>query len=139
MSTAFDIAAAVTAELNTGFAGEFTAVLTALPGAKIEDLEAVKVSVVPKALQPAQATRAGRSLEVTVDIGIQKRIGADLDTDVLALADLAQRVLDYLWRRPLATAPGAVFLNAANEPVFAPEHLEQMRVFTSVVTVSYRA
>ncbi|OPZ26316.1 MAG: hypothetical protein BWZ02_02078 [Lentisphaerae bacterium ADurb.BinA184] len=138
MSVAFDIAAAVAAELNTGFAGEFTATLTALPGAGIDDLETSRVSVVPRAVQPAQATRTRRGLDVTVDIGIQRKVGADLESDVPALAGLAQRVLDFLWRRPLAAAPTAVFLDAVNEPVFAPEHLEQLRVFTSVVTVSYR-
>ena len=29
-------------------------------------------------------------------------------------------------------------MSVANEPVFAPEHLEQWRQFTSVLTVTYR-
>ena len=33
---------------------------------------------------------------------------------------------------------GALWVKTANEPIFAPDHIEQFRQFTSVLTVTYR-
>lgn len=38
----------------------------------------------------------------------------------------------------LNDAPEAAWLSLENEPAFASEHLDQQRVFTSVLTVRYR-
>ena len=138
MPTVFDIANAIAAELNTEYAGEFTAVVTAAPLADLKTLRDLRVSVVPKAVQPVQSTRTSVSHDMSVDIGIQKKAGDDLEADCVTMAALAQEILDFLWDRRLATAPAARFITAANEPIFAPEHLQQFRVFTSVITVTYR-
>ena len=45
----------------------------------------------------------------------------------------------YLCPRPLPGAPFAVWVSITNEPVYAPEHLVEQRVFTSVLTLTYRA
>ena len=123
MSIAIDIADAVTAELN------------AVP----EDLAALQVTVVPKAVEITGSTRSASQYEIAVDIGIQKKCGKDLDTEVAALAALVDRIADYLRRRPLTAAPHAAWVGIANDPVYAPDHLANHRVFTSVLTVTYRA
>lgn len=52
--------------------------------------------------------------------------------------DLVEQIIAYLRRRPLQSAPEAAWLKTANEPIYAHDHLAGDRVFTSVVTVTYR-
>jgi hypothetical protein len=40
--------------------------------------------------------------------------------------------------RELDSYPGAAWLSITHEPIFAPEHLDQERAFTSVVSATYR-
>lgn len=143
MSLVIDIADAVAAELNAAPAGTFnpafTAVRRVLPEFDLTDLAELKVSVVPKSVGIAGSTRATSQYEIAVDIGVQKKLGKDLDSEVAALSTLMDQIADYLRRRPLAAAPFASWVSISNEPVYAPEHLAEQRVFTSVLTVSYRA
>ena len=142
MSTVIDIADAVAAEINaagTGtFSEAFVAVRKVLPVYELPDLAELKVTVVPKRVEISGATRAASQYEIAVDIGVQKKVGKDLDTEVAALGTLVDEIADYLRRRPLSTAPFAVWINIVNEPVYAPEHLAAQRVFTSVLTITYR-
>lgn len=143
MSLVIDIADAVTAELNAAPAGTFdpaiAAVRRVLPEFELADLAELKVSVVPKSVQITGSTRAASQYEIAVDIGVQKKLGKDLDGEVAALSTLMDQIADYLRRRSLTAAPFAAWVGITNEPVYAPEHLAEQRVFTSVLTVTYRA
>jgi len=143
MSLVIDIADAVAAELNAAPAGTFdpafTAVRRVMPAFELAELAELKVSVVPKAVAISGATRAASTCEIAIDIGVQKKLGRDLDTEVAALCTLMDAIADYLRTRPLASAPYAAWAGMDNDPVYAPEHLAGQRVFTSVLTVTYRA
>ncbi len=143
MALVIDIADAVAAELNAAPAGTFdppiAAVRRVLPEFELSELADLKVSVVPKSVQITGATRATSQYEIAVDIGIQKKLGKDLDAEVAALGTLVDQIADYLRSRQLSAAPFAAWIRIANEPVYAPEHLAEQRVFTSVLTVTYRA
>jgi len=143
MSLVIDIADAVAAELNAAPAGTFnpafTAVRRVLPEFDLTDLAELKVSVVPKSVVIAGSTRATSQYEIAVDIGVQKKLGKDLDAEVAVLSTLMDQIADYLRRRPLGAARFASWVSISNEPVYAPGHLAEQRVFTSVLTVSYRA
>ena len=143
MSLVTDIADAVAAELNAAvegtFSEDFTAQRLVLPEFDLADLAALKVSVVPKAVTITGATRAACQYEIVVDIGVQKKLGKDLDSEVATLGTFVDEVADYLRQRALNQAAYAAWVSTANEPVYAPEHLAGDRVFTSVLTVTYRA
>ena len=143
MSLVLNIATAVAAELNAAPAGTFTpplqAVCSVLPVYDLTQMADLKVTVVPKAVQIDGATRATSQFDVQIDIGIQRKLGSNLEADVAALLDLVDQVAQYLRNRPLATAPHAMWVSTANEPVYAPEHLADKRLFTSVLTLTYRA
>jgi len=140
MSLVIDIADAVTAELAGGtFSQAFTPERRVLPFFELADLAALKVTVVPKAVEITGSTRSVSQYDVQVDIGIQKKLGSDLDTEVAELCGLVDEIAEYLRQRPLAAAPYAVWVRTANEPVYAPEHLLEKRAFTSVLTLTYRA
>ena len=145
MSLAIDIADAVAAAINVAPAGTFSeevaAVRKILPTAKLETLTELTVTVVPKSMEITGATRAGSQYDIAVDIGIQKKLSGaeDIDPEVAILASLVDEIADYLRQQPLASAPHAQWVATMNEPIYAPEHLAELRVFTSVLTLTYRA
>jgi len=145
MSLVIDIADAVTAELNAApegtFIPTFTAMRKVLPVFELAELTDLKVTVVPKRMAITGGTRSACQYEIAVDIGIQRKLITDMEADVAALGTLVDQIIDYLRQRPLSALPGAgvSWLSTVNEPVYAPEHLLEQRVFTSVLTVTYRA
>jgi hypothetical protein len=144
MSFATDIADAVAMELNAADSGSFSQTFTAersvLPVHELKDLIDLKVAIVPKVVEISGSTRSVSQYDIAVDIGVQKKLATtDIDTEVATLGTLVDEIADYLRRRPLTAAPHAVWVNTVNEPVYAPEHLAEQRVFTSVLTVTYRA
>lgn len=137
MSTLIAIADAVTASLNAGSFGQpFTAERLYQPAFELADLADLKVSVVPKGVTIATASRDGSYFDCAVDIGIQKKIADDAEID--GLVDLAEEIADHLRMKRLADVPEAVWLSIEHEPVVAAEHLEQQRALTSILTVTYR-
>lgn len=142
MSLATDIAAAVAAELAGAPAGTFPegfeAVLRVLPEFALADLARLCVSVVPRSVRITAADRTESFREIAVDIGIQRKLGSNLNAEVADLGDLADRLGAYLERRPLAQAPQARWTGLTQDPLYAPVHLAEERVFTSVITVTYR-
>lgn len=145
MSLVTDIADAVAAEINAAASGTFgqtfTAVRKVVPAYELDELTDLKVTVVPKAVEITRATRSDSQYEITVDIGIQKKLPSgseSSDEQVETLGTLVDQIAEYLCRRPLAEAPFASWVNISNDPIYAPEHLTDQRVFTSVLTVTYR-
>ncbi|HEX7010619.1 MAG TPA: hypothetical protein VF184_11590 [Phycisphaeraceae bacterium] len=146
MSLITDIADAVAAELNAAPAGTFDPSFTAqrrvLPVFDLAELAELKVTVVPKSVQVTGSTRATSQYDITIDIGVQQKLAPgnhDVDAEVAALGALVDQIAEYLRRRPLAGFPGAAWVSTTNEPVYSPEHLLEQRVFTSVLSVTYRA
>ncbi|MBI1375807.1 MAG: hypothetical protein GC159_24115 [Phycisphaera sp.] len=143
MSIAIDIADAVAAKINAAppgtFSTAFAAVRRVLPVFELSDLAELKVTVVPRSVEITGSTRATNQYDIAVDVGVQKRVSKNVDADVEALGTLVDEIADYLRRRSLAQLPGAVWVSIANEPVYAREHLADQRVFTSVLTVTYRS
>ncbi|MBI1373655.1 MAG: hypothetical protein GC159_13075 [Phycisphaera sp.] len=144
MSIATDIADAVTTELNASglLPVGVTALRMVLPEFELADLAELKVAVVPKSVLITGSTRAASQYDIAVDIGVQKKLAPgnkDLDTEVATLGTLVDQIADHLRRRTLSGAPYATWVSIANEPVYAPEHLAEQRVFTSVLTITYRA
>lgn len=148
MSLVTDIADAVAAEINAApgspatFSQTFTAVRKIVPAYELSEMIDLKVTVVPKAVEISGSTRSASQYDITVDIGIQKKLppGSEAsDEQVETLGTLVDQIAEYLRRRPLGAAPFASWVNITNDPVYAPEHLLEKRVFTSVLTLTYRA
>jgi hypothetical protein len=139
VSVILDIADAVVASLNAGsFALEFEAERKYQPVFELQDMQTLHVSVVPKSLAITTAARDSGFFDVAIDIGVQKKVNPDQPDELDALMNLVEQIADHLRMKRLDDAPNAAWLSVANEPVFSPEHLEQWRQFTSVLTVTYR-
>jgi hypothetical protein len=139
MSLVIDIADTVAAELAGGeFSQAFTPERKLLPEYEIADLKNLRVTVVPKAVEASGGSRSASQLDVQVDIGIQKKIGSDLEAEVATLLGVVDEVVRFLTRRPLSALSNVAWVGLANDPIYAPDHLASQRVFTSVLTVTYR-
>ena len=84
-----DIADAVAALLNAGsFSRTFTAERHVLAEFDLGALQTLRVSVVPRGLSIAPASRSQRTYDYQVDVGIQEHVASLADVDgLLALTE----------------------------------------------------
>ena len=138
MATIAEVATAVVATLNAGsFSQPFTAVRHYLPRFELPEMATLKVSVVPKGIASQALDRNRDRVDYRIDVAVQHKTGVDLAT-LDALMTLVEEIADYLQATPLVGYPQARCVEMVNEPVYAPEHLEEFRQFTSVLTFTYR-
>ena len=142
MVITFQTADAVVSELNnaeTGTFGQaFTAIRKTIPTHTLKELADLKVIVVPNGVEIEKANRSQDYYMISVDVGIQKKVGTDIETEVTQLSQLTGEIVEYLTRRKLTDMPGLQWHKIQNTPIYDLETLEQMRVFLSVITVSYK-
>ena len=142
MLVTFQTADAVAVELNNAtaetFSQEFNAKRKTIPTHTLKELVNLKVIVVPNSVKIEKANRSQDYYTVTVDIGIQKKVGPDIETEVAQLSTLTSELVEYLTRKQLAMMPGLKWHKTENTPIYDLETLEQMQVYLSVVTVSYK-
>lgn len=148
MSVVVEIADAVVADLNTGsFSQPFQAERHYLPVFELDDIKDLRVTVVPKAVAIQTTGRSSNQHDVEIDIAVQKKLtktgtavavtaGTD-PTEIDPLMALVEEIADH-FRFKRFTSPDAVWIKTQNEPVFAQEHLDQFRVFTSLLTLTFR-
>jgi hypothetical protein len=141
-----EIADAVVDTLNDATLSQsFTAVRAYVPVYARQDTEGADeladllVTVVPRSTTLAMLSRRDDDFDYVVDIGIQQRVevtNAVVDARML----LAEEVLDLFRgkRLVLVYSDDPLCVAAANDPIYAPDHLDQHRVFTSVVSLTYR-
>ena len=144
MSTIFALADAVVEHINTGtYAQPVSAVRTYQPAFTLEDLDQLRVSVVPRTTSVTASSRESSTYEHVLDVGVQKKLPApSQDGNEQAVIDelleLTEAIGDRLRHTRLADFPQAAWAGLAHEPVVSSESLEQHRVFTSVLSVTYR-
>jgi len=136
MSLATDIADAVVAELNTGsFSQAFTARRMYLPAFDLKDMKTLHVTAVPRAIDSQAASRSLIQQDVQVDVAVQQKVDSDAQIDVLMV--LVEEIGDRFRNRMLAGL-NAVWIKMENNPIYSPEHLDQLQQFTSVLTLTFR-
>ena len=136
MSTISNIANAVVEELNAGtFSLAFEATTTLLPSFELKELQTLKVTVVPRSQVFQRATRTQTGREIEIDIGIQKKFSGDDEAE--PLLSLVEEIANHFDGKRLTT-PSAICTKVVNEPIYAPEHIEQYRQFTSVLTLTFK-
>ena len=139
MATITDIADAVVTELNGhAFSQPFTAARHYRPVFTLEDMSALHVTVVPKGLTIEQLDRSRNQHDVQVDVAVQKKFSSGDAAELDPLMTLVEEVADFFRLRRLAAYPNALWMRTENVPVYAPEHMDDLRQFTSVVTLTFR-
>jgi len=140
VSTIAAIADAVAAHINAGtYLRPVTAERLYQPAFTLEDLKDLRVSVVPRTVGISAASRDSSIVECVIDVGVQQKLPpANEQAEIDALLDLVEEIADRLRLTRLPGAPEAAWAGIAHEPVVSSESLEQHRVFTSVLSVTYR-
>ena len=139
MAVVTEVADAVVAELNAEqFDEPFTAVRSYLPKYDLAEMKDLHVTVVPKGVTIAPGTRARNQHDVQIDVAVQKKLSAADNQEIDALTDLVDRIADRFRLKRLDAMPSAVWVGTAHEPIYAPEHMDQLRQFTSVLTLTFR-
>ena len=139
MATIVDIADAVVAELNAGqFSQAFTAVRSYRPQYDLSEMTTLHVTVVPKGVEMVTVSRNSVQHDVSVDVAVQKKLETESNAEIDPLMALVEELADFFRLRRLAACPNAVWMKTENEPVYSPGHLEELRQFTSVLTLTFR-
>ena len=138
MSLVIDIADALTALLNGhDFSEEFEAAREYRLLVDLADMKDLRVTVVPKTLAMVAADRSRVQQDVEIDIVVQQKLDEGDADELDGLMSVVEEIAGFLKFKRLESV-GASWVKTANEPIFAPDHLEQLRQFTSVMTVTYR-
>ena len=134
-----DIADAVAAEINGLDTPSLGAVRsTKVPEFALADMKTLHVTVVPKGWDSQLATRSSAQFEYQIDIAIQKKWLTGDNVELDALLALVERIADHFRAKRLATLPTAMWVKAENTPLYSPEHMKDLRQFTSVLTLTFQ-
>jgi hypothetical protein len=132
------VAEAVKAELaGATLSLPFTATREYVPQYDLKDVDGLRVIAIPKENTITTLDRQRNSNEVSVDVGVMRKVATFTPAALDPLSDFVQEVIDFLDRRPLAGYPSAKWIRAANSPLYAPDWLKEKLVFISVHTVTY--
>ena len=142
MAVIIDIADAVVAELNGGtFSEAFTAERHYKPVFDLPEMKTLHVTVVPKGVDISAATRGLLRHDYQIDVAVQKKLlagaGAGEATEIDGLMGLVEEIADFFKGRSLDSV-SAVWVATENAPVYSPEHISELRQFTSVLTLTFR-
>jgi hypothetical protein len=133
------VAEAVVAELNAAtFSLPVIATRSYLPRVELANLKTLQVTVVPSRLVVAAASRGQTQQDVAIDIAVQQKPPSEQNADLDPLLALAEEIAAHFRGRRLDSFPDALWVKTEFKPIFAPEHLDQLRTFTSVLTLTFR-
>lgn len=133
------VADALAQELTAAdFGSPLTVHRAYLPRIELKDLTGILLSVVPKSLAQESLTRSSDVATVVIDVALQQKLQHEDLATLDPLLDLAERLAHHFRRRRLPAYPAALCLNTEFKPIYAPEHIEDLRVFTSVLTLTFR-
>ncbi len=133
------VAESVVAELNAAtFSLPVTATRSYLPRVELANLKTLQVTVVPSSLVVATASRGQTQHDVAIDIAVQQKLASEQNVDLDPLLALAEEIAAHFRGRRLDSFPDALWVKTEFKPIFAPEHLDQLRTFTSVLTLTFR-
>ena len=108
-----------------------------MPVFDLQGMSQLKVTVVPKGITSASLDRSRDSFDYQIDVAVQKKTSNEI-VAIDSLMLLVEEIGDYFRSNPLSSFPGARCTNVENLPVYAPDHLQELRQFTSVLTLTFR-
>jgi len=139
MALVTDIVEAVKESLNVGaFSQAFIAKRYYQPLFELPEMQELHVSVVPNGLTILGLGRAQSQVDVKVDVAVQKKLQAGDALELDPLMALVEEIADFFRFQRLPGFPEAIWVKTENSPIYAQEHLEQLRQFTSILTFTFR-
>lgn len=138
-STLVALADAVAAELgNAELSQTITVRRLYRPRYQTQDLKDTTVTVVPKGLAIDAAARSGDFWDGQIDLAVQRKLAAESDEEITSLVELVEEIARHFRLKRPAQKADAVCVKVEVEPLYAVEHLDELRTFTSVITLTFR-
>ena len=132
------VADAVVESLNSAtFSLPFEAIRYYQPKFDLKEMTTLHVSVVPRSIVEKRVSRTLKAFDCGIEIGVQQRVGTE-KSQLDALSNLVAEIRDRVRDVPLPAFPRSPVMELVIDPIFAPEHLDELRQFTSVVRVTFR-
>jgi hypothetical protein len=139
MSEIAEGADAVVAALNAAtFSQPVTAERSYLPQFELSEMDELHVTVVPKAVEIVAVARDMAAHDYKIDVAVQKRFQNGDAAELDPLLHLVEEVAEHFRFKRLDGHPAAVWVKTEHPAIYAPEHMENFRQFTSVVTLTFR-
>ena len=93
----------------------------------------------PKGIVLANPDRSRSQSDYSFDVAVQKKFSTGTNAELDLLIDLVQEIIVFFrHKQRLDSFPNAMWLKSEVPVLYAPEHMEQLRQFTSVLTLTYR-
>lgn len=139
MSSVFDIRAAIAAELETAALSlPFIVEEGYIPHHAPEELEDLTVVVIPKRVDEQLTSRNSTMDDCFIDVAVQVKVASDTPAELDPYAALAHEIRLYFAAAARRKQAGATWVKSSHPFIYAPEHLREKRIFTSVVTLQYK-
>lgn len=133
------LADAIVAMLNAGkFSLAFRAQRLYRPYFDLPDMATLHVTVSPDSVVLTQHTRATMANETKVDVAVQKKYKTEDAAELDPLMVLVEKIAAMFAQNRVIAELGAVLLKIEHAPVYSPEHMQDKRMFTSIITLTYR-
>ena len=139
LSIVLNIADAVVAELNAATLSQpLQAARLFVPNFELQDMQALRVSVVPRELHVRALDRARNSYEAEIDLAVQKKFSKGDAVEIDPLVSLVEEIGDLFRLKRLSSFPGAMWVGTQHQVLYSQEHWDQLRQFTSLLTLTFR-
>ena len=139
MSMVSDIADAVAAELSAGtFSVPFQTIRAFRHEQTLPEGKELRVSVIPKGVAVVPVARAACTYTAEIFVAVMKKVDDARPETIDPLLALVEEIVDFFRLRRLANFPAAAWVGTEVKPMVSTEHLEGLKQFTSLITVSWR-
>ena len=133
------IADAITTELNGhAFSLPFTAERHYLPMFELPEMKTLHVTVVPKGLTVTQIARSKAAYDAQIDVAVQRKFDAGDAPELDPLLNLVEEIAEFFRFKMLPGPLRASWIKTEHPAIYAPEHMDQLRQFTSLLTFTFR-
>ena len=105
-----------------------------VPSLELKDTKETRIIVVPKDISYERASRSHNNVQVAVDVALMRKFQKGDNSELDPLCDLVEAILKLFDGKPLGDA---LCIKAQNVPIYAQEHYDKWRQFTSLVTLTF--
>jgi hypothetical protein len=105
---------------------------------ELKDMKDLKASVVPNAISSVNLGRGRVQHDVRIDVAVQKKLQKGDNAEIDPLMDLVEEIDTHFQFKRLDGFSNAAWVKTENVPIYAQEHMAEMRQFTSVLTLTFR-
>ena len=139
MAVITDVAEALVAELNAASLSlPLTAARHYVPSFELPDMKDLHVSVVPKGVVITKSDRSRNTNDFQIDVAVQKKFEKGDAAEIDPLMTLVEEIADFFRLRRLTAYPNAHWIKTEHAPIYSQEHWDELRQFTSVLTLTFR-